>query len=108
MKNIISFFLMLVTLSVQAGWQEGQITKILVRQSDGLHYFFMSGTATNRPACAAGHTYWILKDENSIAGKSQLSMLLTAYASGKTVSVSGTDACTRWGDGEDVNVIQLK
>ena len=68
----------------------------------------MSGAPQNRPSCADGHSYWMIKDENSIAGKAQLSMLLTAYASGKTISVTGSNTCTRWKDGEDLNVIHLK
>ena len=68
----------------------------------------MSGTAADRPSCALGQTYWMIKDENTVVGKSQLSMLLTAYASGKTVGVTGSGTCKRWGDGEDVDTIQLK
>ncbi len=108
MKKIVLFCMMLISSNVAAGWQDGQITQIIVRQSDGLHYFFMTGTATNRPTCAAEQKYWMIKDENSVAGKSQLSMLLTAYAAGKTIHVSGTGECSRWVDGEDVNVIYLK
>ena len=51
---------------------------------------------------------WMIKDENSVVGKSQLSMLLTVYVSGKTVTVIGDGTCTRWHDGEDVNVIYLQ
>lgn len=91
-----------------AGSQTGKVTNIIVRQSDGLHYFYMSGTGENRPDCAASHTYWMIKDENSTVGKTQFSMLLTAYASGRTITVAGTNTCTCWGDGEDVNVIQLR
>ncbi|WP_444901409.1 hypothetical protein ACJJIG_17890 [Microbulbifer sp. SSSA007] len=107
MKKFFSFCLMLISLSAQAGTQEGQITSILNRASDGLHYFRMSGTAVDKPDCASG-SYWMIKDENSTAGKSQFSMVLTAYASGKMVQVIGSGKCDRWHDGEDVNSIILK
>ena len=109
MKKIFIFLSVAVmSVAVNAGSQQGKVTSVLVRQSDGLHYFYISGTANGRPSCANGFSYWMIKDENSAAGRSQLSMLLTAYASGKTVRVTGTGACTRWGDGEDLNTIQLK
>ncbi len=92
--------------SVQAGVQVGQIIQLEVRARDGLHFFFMSGTATDRPACAV-NPYWMIKDENSVIGKAQLSMLLSAYMAGKSVTVVGSGACTRWSDGEDVDTVIL-
>ncbi len=108
--KFIQYFLLfsLFTSQAFAGSQTGKVTSILVRQSDGLHYFYMSGVGENKPDCASSHTYWMIKDENSTVGKTQFSMLLTAYASGKTISVIGTNSCTRWGDGEDLNSIALK
>lgn len=88
-----------------AGIQTGQVTQILVRASDGLVYFFLSNTISGRPACATGG-YWMLKDENSAAGKRQLAMLMAAKASGQVVTVEGMNTCTRWPNGEDVNQIQ--
>lgn len=107
MKKLVMLFCCFISGAGFSGTQEGKITEVLVRQSDGLHYFFMSGTASNKPSCAI-NTYWMIKDENSLAGKSQFSMVLTAYASGKTVRIDGTGACTRWSDGEDINVIYLR
>lgn len=75
MARLILFGLMLVAGSVVAGTQEGQVTSIVVRDSDGLHLFYMTGTATNRPECASQYRYWIIKDESSNVGKAQLSML---------------------------------
>lgn len=89
-----------------AGSQGGKITQLIVR-SDNLHYFFLEGKPANRPNCALSQDYWMIKDENSVAGKTQISMLLTAYASGKAITVVGTGDCTRWPDGEDVSYIQF-
>ena len=106
-KTLLVFSLILISGFSHAGKQTGTITEIIVRQSDGLHYFHMSGTASNRPACADGHAYWMIRDENSTAGKSQLSLLLAAYMSGKKVIVNGSNKCMRWGDGEDVDSVHL-
>ncbi len=90
--------------SVLAGTQTGQVTQIIVRAKDGLTYFFLTNSSNGRPACAT-ERYWIIKDENSASAQRQLALLMTAKASGQAVSVGGTDTCTRWPDGEDVNYI---
>ena len=65
---------------------------------------FLNGTYAARPSCAT-QGYWMIKDENSAAGKRQLAALLAARATGAEVTVIGFNACTRWGDGEDVDAI---
>jgi len=47
----------------------------------------------------------MIKDENSNTGKQQLAILLAARASGETITVDGSNTCTRWGDGEDVDLV---
>lgn len=89
-----------------AGQQTGQVTQVRVRASDGLNYFELSEGHTGRPTCAT-HAYWMIKDETSDAGKKQLALLLSAKLSGATVTVTGSNTCTRWGDGEDANEIAL-
>ena len=91
-----------------AGYQSGQVTQLVVRASDNLHYFYLSGSAEGRPDCAVGHTYGMIKDETSDVGRTQWSMLLAAYMSGKPVRVTGFGTCDRWRDGEDVNYIQMQ
>jgi hypothetical protein len=89
-----------------AGEATGKVKEILVRD-DGLHYFFLDTVAApGKPACAI-YGYWMIKDENSTAGKTQISMLLTAQASGRPLNVRGKNTCTRWYDGEDVALIIL-
>ncbi|RYV04082.1 hypothetical protein SOPP22_01380 [Shewanella sp. OPT22] len=105
------WFLILTSLfcsSLYAGQQTGTVGTFIVRSSDGLIYFYIKGeTASGRPDCAKGHSFWMIKDENSETGKKQFSMLLAAKLSGSQIKVTGTGECTRWGDGEDVNGIQL-
>jgi hypothetical protein len=66
----------------------------------------MDGVASGKPTCAK-NPYWMIRDENSNAGKQQLATLLAAQATGKTVTVNGMGTCQRWLDGEDVNDVVL-
>src|SRR5712672_1571144 len=91
--------------STFAGTQTGQVTTIRKRASDGLIYFYLSGVHSGAPSCAGSHDYWMIKDENSNTGKQQLAILLAARASGETITVDGSNTCTRWGDGEDVDLV---
>lgn len=107
-RNLVRF-LVLLPLSfsaMAAGTHTGQVSALLVRQSDGLTYFYLSGVATGRPQCAT-LPYWMIRDENSAGGKKQLAMLMIAQASGKAVTVYGSGACARWRDGEDVDTVLL-
>jgi hypothetical protein len=89
---------------VAAGQQSGKVTKIVVRDSDGLVAFYLDGTPQWKAPCAT-FPYWIIRDENSETGKRQIAMLLAARASGATITVIGANVCNRWGDGESVNEI---
>lgn len=90
-----------------AGNATGQVTQIIVRASDGLVYFFLSGTPVDRPSCANNEMYWIIKDENSETGKRQLALLMEAQAAGREISVLGFGTCSRWHDGEDVGTMVM-
>mgnify|MGYP003386732552 CR=1 FL=1 len=108
MKHLIGILLIALAFNASAGSQTGTLDYVIVRASDGLVYFTLKdGALNNRPDCAT-IAYWMIKDENSNAGKQQYSMILAAHAAGKTVSVTGMNTCSRWGDGEDVNTIQIK
>jgi hypothetical protein len=86
-----------------AGTQTGTVENLYLRASDGLVYFFLKGSVKSAsPACALVG-YWMIKDENSAAGKRQYAALLAAQASGRTISITGANTCSRWPDGEDVD-----
>jgi len=108
LKHLIILFMAIAIAPSWASTQEGQVTQLMVRQSDGLHYFFMTGTRSTRPACAQNHTYWMIADENSVAGQAQYAMLLSALVSGRTIVANGTGRCDRWSDGEDLDTLYLK
>ena len=108
MNKLFLVLLLAVPSAVYAGAQTGTVSYVEVRASDGLVYFELSGDAkTNSPSCAAEHFYWIIRDENSNAGKQQYAMVLAAQASGKRVFVVGLNSCARWHDGEDLNYIRI-
>ena len=87
-----------------AGSVTGVVRRLLVRDSDGLVLVEIIGSATGKPACAT-HSYWIIRDENSESGKRQYALLLAAKASGLTVQISGANRCSRWSDGEDIDLV---
>lgn len=95
-----------VSLPAAAGSETGQIMYLRTRASDNLVYFALNGSASGKPACAR-YAYWMIQDENSATGKRQFAMLMSAMLAGKAVTVSGTGACTRWSDGEDVEEVVL-
>ena len=106
-KMMYAFFLsysMMVTPAF-ARTQTGKVTNIIVRNSDGLIYFFLDSTADGLPSCAS-QPYFMIKDENSGSGKRQLALLMMAKATGMMITVYGTGTCTRWPNGEDVEAIQ--
>ncbi len=111
MKTLVQLFVILLALSLpnlaSASKQTGKVKNLIVRASDGLTYLYLdSATPSDKPDCAA-NPYWMIKDENSEVGKKQYSMLLAAHAAGRKISITGTGTCTRWGDGEDINAINL-
>lgn len=86
--------------------QTGQISQLIVRNSDGLMYFFLNATPPSLPACAA-QPYLMIRDENSATGKRQLALLMLARSTGQTITVIGTDRCERWYNGEDVDGVSF-
>ncbi len=106
-KAIAAALMAAGAFGAQAGTQTGTISQLTVRASDGLIILYMNGTPSDRATCAAHQPYWMIKDENSTSGKQQLAQLVTAYAAGRTVNIVGMGTCTRWGDGEDIDLVNL-
>jgi hypothetical protein len=98
----------LFATSAFGGSATGTITYLYQRASDNLIYVYVSGAVANRPACAAGTTYFMVRDENSATGKGQFATLLAAKVAGKAVTIEGLNTCVRWQDGEDINFILIK
>ncbi len=92
--------------AAEGGTQTGTITTLYVRDGDGLIYVYMTGTASGRPVCATG-SYWMVRAENSEAGKRHFAALLAAKLAGQTVQIVGKNTCLRWVDGEDIEEVAV-
>ena len=110
MKRIYSLCaLLLCTLTSVAaisGETVGTIDYVNQRASDGLIFVAINGPITGSPSCAT-KAYFMIANESSDAGKKQFAILLLAKASGLRVAITGSNTCTRWSDGEDINEIRL-
>ncbi|MDX1252755.1 MAG: hypothetical protein IDH49_10990 [Gammaproteobacteria bacterium] len=92
-----------------AGVVTGQVDYVLVRASDGLIYVGLRNATVLSPApTCATISYWMIKDENSNAGKQQLATLLAAQVAGKTITIWGSNTCARWRDGEDIDAVRIQ
>ncbi|KQX03586.1 hypothetical protein ASC84_02450 [Acinetobacter sp. Root1280] len=112
MKKVVLFVLLMSQLvfvgNALASDYTGKVESILVRDHDGLVYIYVSGTrSSNTPNCANKQAYMMIKNENSPTGKRQLGMLMMAQATNKTVIIVGANTCTRWYDGEDIEMVIL-
>ena len=106
-KTAIALAGVLVASASFAGNQTGTVQSLTVRDTDGLVSFTLEGGARVQPAPCATQAYWIIRNESSVAGKQLFALLMAAQAAGKTIVVNGANACTRWGDGEDVRDISV-
>ncbi|MCW8879963.1 MAG: hypothetical protein OQK51_23115 [Kangiellaceae bacterium] len=106
-KILVVLVLSIASFGANAGEQTGKIKYFDVRVTDNLHYLELEGERGDKPACARGN-YWMIKDENSAAGKSQVSIVLAALMAGKSITIYGNGTCERWGDGEDIRMIRIK
>ncbi len=97
MKLIIFFLLFTSSLSY-AGNQAGTIQKLFISGRDypapnqNPTHVNISGSYNAKPDCATSG-YWALNSDTQ-QGRSILSLLLTANATGKTVSFLGTGDCS--------------
>lgn len=99
----IVFLLLIPTAAVAASDSTpGTVSNILVLS--GKVFFFTTGTRTSTPTCHTQSSRWVFNAATP-EGQAMLSVLLTAYASNKAISVHGTGACADWGDTESVEFI---
>jgi hypothetical protein len=109
MKNTLAGLLaaasLLLPFAANAGQSTGQIT-YLAQRADGLIYVTLNANITGSPGCAT-HSYFIIYNENSDAGKRQFAMLVAAKAGALQVRIYGKNTCTRWSDGEDIDEVWL-
>lgn len=82
------------------------LIKSIQALNDGRTIIFMVETRADKPSCAA-FPYWFIANENSTAGKTQVSILLAAHAAKRSVKIVGTGQCSRWSDGEDISSVEI-
>ncbi|MFT5594555.1 MAG: hypothetical protein ACI8SR_002946 [Oceanicoccus sp.] len=85
--------------------QTGTI-KSIQALNDGRTIVFMETARSEKPSCAT-YPYWFISNENSAAGKTQISILLAAHAAKRSVTIKGTGTCSRWSDGEDISSVEI-
>ena len=98
----------IVAAPSHAGSVTSFVTRVYVRQHDGLVYFDTTGPINNRAACGLSNNTWIIPNENTETSKRQYAALLAAKAANLQVDVYGSGACTRWADSEDVDTIVIR
>ena len=96
------------TAAVAGSADVGSVAAILpMTTSSSLFFFNQSGTRYSPPGCASLSVRWVIPT-NSPAGQSAAALVMLAYSMRKRVWVSGTGACSLWGDTETVNWVTVE
>jgi len=90
-------------MSVHAGTTGPVKLKNIHYMQNGVVIAYIEGPRADAPACAAVESMRFALNAATPAGKAQLSGLLVAYTTGRTVTIWGTGACTTWGDTESID-----
>lgn len=77
----------------------GTVTRISALPG-GVFFFSLAGTEDRKPACNTSDRFAISTNEKAI-----VAVVLSAYLSGRPVTVVGLQTCTTWGDSEDVGSV---
>ena len=107
MKKSILIVGMLFSSVTFASEQVGKVIDIRVSAIPSYNptHIKLDGPWNNKPGCAT-QPYWAV-DTNTEGGKAFLSAILTAYSTGKTVQIWGSDQCTLRGDMENALQVAL-
>lgn len=101
---IVAILTGLLSLPSHAGYTDsGRVTTIFY-MPNGAVLFLLSVPNISPPACNTSRNRFAINGTTT-AGKLQVAGLVTAYASGKSVTVHGTHGCTVWPDSETVHYI---
>ncbi len=94
MKSILSLFLafmMICSMSANAGRTKGQITSVLVNHTSGPYvYLRVEGTTTGKKDCQTSAIWNYIFDGSTEAGKIMTSIALASHMSGKEVVVESS------------------
>ncbi len=110
MKVMVFLALVLsVANRANAGYANIGTPNAFLSSEYGVQFFRTSGTRVGVPACVTpGQESRFVIDARTDAGKAMLSVLLTAVARGKRVTITGTGTCGIWGDTESVSFIEVE
>jgi hypothetical protein len=79
----------------------------IISMPSGVFLFNSNGTRTTIPSCATNEPARWAINGSTAAGQSTIAVVLSAYAAGKQVFVSGASTCNTWGDTEDVQYVGI-
>ncbi|WP_342315807.1 hypothetical protein [Lysobacter sp. FW306-1B-D06B] len=87
-----------------AGSSQGSINQVLFMPIGAV--LVVPAQIATPAACNTARRFAI--NTNDASGKAQLAGLLSAQASGKSVTIYGTGECNIWGDSESVQILVLQ
>ncbi len=80
----------LLAPAVWAGSESGNIEPGWFAYSDGLVFLFLAGTHANSPCSITER--WVIDPSTSI-GKTHFTVFLSAYTSGRSIALVGSNTC---------------
>ena len=110
--KLFILILLFASTSSMAGTASGKVTKILSHtdggNGHGVFLFTIDGQRDNAPACSISDEKktWALSLEKE-SGRAIYSLLLSAQAQGKSISVVGRGNCNSWGDSEEPRYVTI-
>lgn len=88
---------------------DGKIKSVLMGPVYGKKFFIkIEGTMKSTSSCQSNKNFDYVLDTSTTEGEQYMSIILTAYASGSPVSISGYDHCTIYTGVTDFRVITLR
>ena len=114
LRQKATFLTSLLTLALSsvavAGHSEGKVTMLMAHVGDLV--MFRAGVHHNKPACSTVGDEWVISLKTE-TGRAMYSLLLSAQAQGKSVSVIGPEngaqpqSCPAWPDRESPIYVYL-
>lgn len=104
-RYLIGIFILLLSFHAYSGTATGKIIDYATNKFN-IFSFALDVPETSKPACNTANRYAV--STSTQAGRDVMSSIVNAKNVNLTVSVSGLNTCTAWGDSEDVNVIQVR
>ncbi|TMP24475.1 hypothetical protein CWB99_22300 [Pseudoalteromonas rubra] len=95
MKYLLAACILFSGASFATSNQTGKITSLLTGPIYGDKLFFnVDGTINNKPSCHTNEHFDYVLDISTPSGQAYMSLIMTAYAADKTVTVTGYDKCS--------------